>query len=209
MKTLFVKFCSNKFIQGGFIFTLSNFAGGFINYLFNIFAGRALGPAGYGEVTTLFSYLGVVSIPMSILGTLFIQKMGQARDVNEYVRKTHNWMMKKMRRWWGLIIVFLALSPLVSPITNLSHITGFALSVLVIISTLNTFYAGSLQGMHLFMWVSLLGIVGALIKLGGSISALSGFAQLEGIMLMLVFSSLFQIIASWIIVLSQLSKLIM
>jgi len=206
MKTLYKITVSNKFIQGGFIFTLSNFAIGFINYLFSILAGRALGPAGYGEITTLFSYLGFVSIPMSILGTLLIQKMGQTRDVNEYVLKTHNWMYRKIQRWWGILFVILAVSPFVSPITNLSHTTGLALPVLVIIAALNTFYSGALQGMHLFIWVSIIGTVGALIKLSGSVSALSGFAKLEGIMIMLVCSALFQLIASRIIVLRHVPK---
>ena len=64
---------SNEFYQGGIIFTLASFVTSFMNYLFNVFAARGLGPSGYGEITTMFSYIAISSTPLAVLTTTIIQ----------------------------------------------------------------------------------------------------------------------------------------
>ncbi len=176
----------NKFFQGGVFFTLSNFLIGFLNYLFNFLVGRGLGPQGYGEIAALFSYITVASIPISILSTLVIQKVssvGYEKRVR-FALSLEKFFWEKIRRWLGLFFLFLLLSFPLSPLTNLSPLTAVSLPLLIILSFLSTFYGALLQSLHLFLVFSLIGVLGAIIKLLGAIGV---FIGIDGIITVITF----------------------
>ena len=90
---------SNEFYQGGIIFTLASFVTSFMNYLFNVFAARGLGPSGYGEITTMFSYIAISSTPLAVLTTTIIQKIGSATNQISYSYALEQWFFGKLKNF--------------------------------------------------------------------------------------------------------------
>lgn len=206
MKTQFIKLTKNSFVQGGVLLTASSFIVGFLNYLFNIFAGRALGPEGYGEIAALFAYTVVLSIPMGTISSLLIQKIGSAEQPKEYAVAIHVWIMEKIKKWWFMFIGILIITPFIPSLTNLSPMSGYVLPILMLLSFAGAYYIGALQGLHIFFWLAVLSIVGVLIKLTGSILALYGFGELEMILFFLVLSGVIGLVISHFIFVKQVQN---
>lgn len=184
---------TNTFVQGGFLLTASNFITGFMNYLFNLLVARSLGPSGFGEITTMFSYMVILSIPMGILNTLLIQKIGSAKDKESYVLSVQVWVFSKFKKWWTVFVLILIVTPFIPKITNLTTTTGYVLPLLIVFSILGTFYLGAMQGMHMFLWFSVLGFIGTLLKLFGPLLVYLGFGDIRMVVLFLIISSTFPI----------------
>lgn len=202
----FLKLSSNTFFQGGILLTGANFLIGGLNYVFNLLAGRALGPTGYGEVVALFSYTMIASIPVTILTTLLIQKIGQAEDMKAYAYAVQQWTIAKMKKWWFIVIFFLIPTPFIPQITNLTPIAGYVLPILILMGLLGAFYNGALQGLHLFLWFSIAGIIAALIKLSGAILVFTSPTGLETVIVCIVLSGIVQIAISHRIFMNELKN---
>ncbi|PIZ65862.1 hypothetical protein COY15_02290, partial [Candidatus Roizmanbacteria bacterium CG_4_10_14_0_2_um_filter_39_12] len=184
---------SNIFIQGGFLLTASNFITGFMNYLFNLLVARSLGPEGFGEITAMFSYMVILSIPIGILNTLLIQKIGSADDKVNYVLSIQAWLVLKLKKWWLILVFILATTPFIPKMTNLTQATGYALPLLIVFSIIGAFYSGAMQGMHMFLWFSILGFVATLIKLLGPMLVYLGLGDISMVVLFLIISGSFPI----------------
>ncbi|PIZ65861.1 hypothetical protein COY15_02285 [Candidatus Roizmanbacteria bacterium CG_4_10_14_0_2_um_filter_39_12] len=206
MKLILLKLSKNTFVQGGFLLTASSFIAGFLNYFFNIFAGRALGPEGYGDIAALFAYSVVLSIPMGTITTLLIQKIGSSENPREYAVAVHSWILQKVKKWWFLGIGVIIITPFIPQVTNLSPISGYALPILILLSFAGAYYNGALQGLHIFLWIAILSIAGVLLKLAGSILALYGFGGIEIVLVFLVLSGLFTLFISHIVFVKQVQN---
>jgi len=196
MKSFFSKISKNSFVQGGFLLTITSFATGFLNYLFNLFVGKALGPAGFGEIAALFAYLIIFSIPIGIIGTIIIQRLGEAKDGFTEATRIHKMLFGLFRQKWYLIILLAIITPFLPRITNLTPIVAYSLPFLLIGGVLGAYYNGALQGLHLFFWYSVLAILGTLVKLIGATFALFGIGGLNIVLLFLVLSTIVGVTAS-------------
>ena len=187
MKSKLINLSKNTFIQGGFFLTASSFFAGFLNYLFNIFTARALGPEGYGEIAALFSYMVVLSIPMGTITSLLIQKIGSAEDPSEYAIAVHLWILNKSKKWWFLLLGIVIATPFIPALTNLTPLSGYILPVIMVLSFAGSYYTGALQGLHIFFWFALISIGSVALKLVGSLLAINGFGGLEMVLIFLLF----------------------
>jgi len=165
------KLKSNVFFQGGVWLTAASFAGNFINYLFSVLTGRALGPEGYGEISAMFSYTVLITFPVGVLGALLIQKIGNSEDSDEYTASILLWAKKKATQWWYLLLLPILVTPFVPSLTNLSPYASYTLVVVVIVTLIGSLYDGIFQGKHLFAMFSIISIVAVLIKLMGGVLA--------------------------------------
>lgn len=206
MKNLISRSLNSSFLKGGFLLTTSNFLVGFLNYIFNVLAGRALGPIGYGEIATLFSYLTLISIPMGVIGSLIIQKIGNANNPEEQTAAIHEWLFIKIRKYWYFIFLLILITPFLAVITNLNPSTSYVLSFLIFLTIIGSFYSNAITALHMFAPQSLLSITGALIKLSGAMIAFGGFGGLNSVLLMIIVSSIIQIFFTFIIIKNKLSK---
>ncbi|MDP4010594.1 MAG: oligosaccharide flippase family protein [Candidatus Roizmanbacteria bacterium] len=206
MKPILLKLSKNSFIQGGFFLTASSFIAGFLNYLFNIFAGRALGPEGYGEIAALFAYMAVLSIPMGTITSLLIQKIGSAENPKEYAIAAHSWILEKSKKWWYLGLVVVVITPFIPTLTNLTPLSGYILPILMILSFAGSYYTGALQGLHLFFWFAIISIGSVALKLVGSLLALYGFGGLEVVLIFLIVSGMAGLLMSHIVFVRQIQK---
>ncbi|PJC81260.1 hypothetical protein CO007_05560, partial [Candidatus Roizmanbacteria bacterium CG_4_8_14_3_um_filter_36_10] len=91
---------NNKFVKGGLFFTLANFLGGFLNYLFNSLSGKLLGPAKYSEITALFSYLTIFSLPITVITVDIIRRLGEKGKLRlSYFKMGEDWFWQRIYHW--------------------------------------------------------------------------------------------------------------
>ncbi len=199
MTRLWKNIWSSTFIKGGIFLTVSNFLVGFLNYLFNIITARVLGPAGYGEITALFSYLIILSAPVGILSTYTILKIGEKKDQYSYTRSILIWAIQKVKRWWYIGIPALLVTPFLPSLTNLSPLVAYSILPIIIISFFLAFYDGALQSLHLLSVFAVLSIILAVIKLMGPVISFYSFPNINIILLFIFLSLLAKLILSHIV----------
>ncbi len=188
----FIRFLlQNDFFQGSILFTASNFFGGFLNYLFNSLSAKLLGPVGYGEVATLFAYLTILSVPILVIITDIIRRLGSIGK-NNLIRVVswEEWAKQKLSRWSYLIIIYFLTLFFLPNITNLSLVTSFGLLIIFLLTLLSSFYNGVFQGLHWFLFLSLILISGAAVKLLGPLLVFLGVDGLSTIIFSLILSGI-------------------
>ncbi|MDO8609229.1 MAG: oligosaccharide flippase family protein [bacterium] len=198
---------SNVYIQGGFILTVSSFLVNFLNYIFNFIAGRILGPVGYGEITSLFSYITLCSFPIAIISTFIIQKIS-SHDKDPYLY-THQlessfWMLLKKWSWIGILL--LCAIPFIPRITNLSPIVAYTLIPLVLIGFITAFYTSAFQGLKLFLLYAFIGLIGGGLKLISILPGLFETNSLPIIVILQLFFNFLLLIAMVFILRKYMSK---
>lgn len=162
------KLLRNPFVQGGVYLTATNFIIGFLNYLFNIGAARILGPEGYGNITTLFAYLGILTIPLNAFTSVLIQKIGAKGDSGKvFAKGVERWTFQKIGRWWFVFFAPLLLTPFMPSLTNLEPFVAYSIIPLVLISIISTMYDGIFNGLQIFFWYSVINILTISVKLLG------------------------------------------
>ncbi len=182
---------NNKFFRGGFFFTVSNFIGGFLNYLFNSLSGKLLGPVGYGEIAAYSAYLTIFSIPIQIASYELIRRLGQKGEKRIIVlREWEFWLTTEVKKWKFLAIPYFLLILILPNLTNLSLLFSFVLLMVLLASLMSTFYLTSLQGIHEFFWYSVLALAPVLIKLFGPVLVYFHIDGISTIGIMLIFSAL-------------------
>lgn len=175
---------SNNFLKGGVFYTASSFLGNIMNYLFNLIAGRSLGPPGYGELTALFSYLAVATVPLVVLSNFIIQKIAGAKNRAILAKSVENLFWEKVKRWSFFLVLLFFLPPILAKLTNLSFFLSFSLILFLLLSIISSIYGSLLQGLQLFFIYALMGVVATFIKLLGAITVLFG---LDGIFIIIIF----------------------
>lgn len=190
MKNSVVKAAQNPFFQGGIFLTAASFITGFLNYLFNSLAGKALGPSGYSEIAALFSYGILFLIPVQVISIDLIRRIGEkGKDKAVFVKALDLWFWEKIRRWKWVFVPYFLLTLILPRITNLSVVFSLTLLITTLLTFLSTFYLSALQGLHLFFAYSLIGIVATIIKLFGPMLVLVKVDGLSTIALFLILSS--------------------
>lgn len=198
---------SNEFFQGGVFLTITSFAANLLNYFFNVLAGRSLGPAGYSEITALFSYTIIASAPIGVISTIIIQKIsasGENRFATAKIFEEFFW--SKIKKWWFIFLIFLLATPFMPRITNLSRLTAYVLLPMIIVSFFGSFYGAALQGLRLFFLFSATTFATVFLKLAGAVLVTFGIDGLSTIILFLILSTAFTWITGYLFVKGNLIK---
>jgi len=187
----------NNFFQGSVIYVAANFIGGIMNYLFNSLTAKSLGPAQYSEITTLFSYAVIFSVPTSIVSNEIIRRLGSvSKDRIKQIFLWENWLIVKLKRYWWLVIPYFCSLFFLPKLMNLSFYFSFILLLAIFFSFIGAFYGAVLQGLHLFLISMLLVLFGFLLKLVGGILV---FLKVDGLMtvgIFLILSSALPVLSS-------------
>lgn len=194
----FSRHLKSSFVRGSLVFTVSTFLGSVLNYLFNLIIAKKLGPIGFGEITALFSYTTIFSVPMTVITMVIVQKIGSHHKRGlSYALTLEQWFLLKLKKWWLLLIPFIFLTPLIQQTTNLTFVSSATIAPFVILSFAGAYYAAILQGLHLFMWLSVIGLIAVVIKLAGAIAIPDPTMGLVYIIIFLFISSGSAIISSF------------
>src|SRR3990167_5688544 len=97
LKKIIAGIVSRKFLRGSVVYWAASLLGGLMNYFFNSYVGKALGPNGFGDISTLFSYVIVLSIPTGIVGTFLIIKIGDKLKNHGYARSLFLWYINLLK----------------------------------------------------------------------------------------------------------------
>lgn len=187
----------NEFIQGGFFVTFSTIFVSFISYLFHFLAGRSLGPAGYGEITALYSYYNLIVVPIVVIMTVITQKISaHTKNQISYVMGLEDFFWEKLRKWWILGLLMIILIPLIPQLTNLSLASSITFVFLVILAFLCSFYSSAFQGLRLFLLFSIINISTILIRLAGPVLTTAGIDGVPTVLLFLIISGIIQLFIS-------------
>lgn len=209
MKTVIKNLWSNEFYQGGFVITIGSFIVNFLNYLFNFFAAKSLGPKGYGEITALISYLSIFSLPFAIISTIIIQKVSAA-GINRktYALSLECLFVSKTRRILLFCAPLLFFIPFIPRLTNLSPLSSYILIPLIILSFLSSFYLAANQGLRLFLLTTIVAIGAATFKFTGSFLSYFGVDGITVIVIFLFLSTFFSTILTYLIFHNKTSQTI-
>lgn len=198
--TTLSRILKNAFVRGSLIFTVAAFLGSLINYIFNIVVAKKLGPTGFGEITALFSYTTIFSVPMTVITMVIIQKIGSNTTRGlAYALTLEQWFLSKLKKWWLLLIPFLFLAPFIQKLTNLSFYSSVSIVPFVMIGFVGAYYAALLQGLHLFGWISALGTIAVFLKLSGALAITDAEWGVLLIIIFLFISTASAIIGSFIV----------
>jgi len=171
MKKFVLSLSSKPFLRGSVVYWAASLMGGLMNYFFNSYVGKALGPNGFGDIATLFSYVIVLSIPTGIVGTFLIIKIGDKVKNRNYAGGLFQWYITLLKKRWFLLVLALILTPFISPLTGLPQTVAYFLIPILIINWIIAYYNSLLQGLHLLSTIALVGLLMTAIKLAGGLSA--------------------------------------
>jgi len=163
-------FVSLNFLQGGIFLWGASLLGGLMNYFFNSYVGKALGPKGFGEISTLFSYIIVLSIPTGILGTFLMIKIGDKEKNQDYAYTLFLWFISFLKKRWFLLALALVLTPFISTLTGLPKNVAYFLIPILLVNWVLAYYHSLIQGLHLLSTLAIVGLLMTAIKLMGGLS---------------------------------------
>src|SRR3989338_3598369 len=160
------RFFSSPFIKGGAVLTLSAVIVNICNYFFHFLSAHSLGPKGYGEITTFFSYTSIISMPLSVLSTIFVQRISAAgSNRNQYVSSLVNYFWQTVQKNWFIIILLLLITPIIPRVTNLSLSSSLFLFPFIILGIFSSFYSSILSGMRFFTLILILSSISGILKI--------------------------------------------
>jgi O-antigen/teichoic acid export membrane protein len=169
---------SRALVSGGVLLVIATFAATASNYVYQVLAGRILGPSSYGLLSSLFTVIAVATISASSL------QAACAKEVAGDQLVEHRKQMLQQRVWAdpavraamiaGLVAMMLtmATSPLIALFLNSGVLDVIALSLLFPPVSLIAVAFGRLQGLERFIAYAVLGLGLALGKLVLGIGAL-------------------------------------
>lgn len=162
-----------------------------INYLYHLAMGRMLGPAGYGELASLISLIGLLGIIPASVSLMIIKYVASAKNEHE-INSLVGWFKAKIfRASLVFFIAILAVSPLITSFLNINRVSYL---ILIAISFLFSLQAGLnrsiLQGLLKFKEMVVSILVENSAKLIISIFLVYLGFQVGGVMTALVISAL-------------------
>lgn len=191
---------SNEYVQGGVLLTLSAFLANALNYVFNFFAARVLGPSGYGELIAFYSYIALFSVPMVVFSNIIIQRISSHAE-NPYAYA--NSFATQFKHILFRLLPFIGLSflgiPFISRITNLSPVVSYLLIPAVVLSLVSSFYLSVYQGLKLFFLFSLLGFASVVFKLASIAIPVLKWGALNEVLIFQFCASVFILALSYFI----------
>lgn len=198
MKKRLAVLWQNEFLKGGVFLTASAFAGNILNYFFNFIVAHALGPRGYGDIVAFNTYLGLTSIPVTVLSTSLIHKIS-SYDGKHALRagQIEHYFLDRIKKWSPVIVLAFFLTPFTPQLTNINPLISYFLFPTLIISLIGSFYSSALQALRLFALVAGIGLIGVLVKLSGAIAAAVTPFGLTAVGLFLFMSAATGFIASY------------
>lgn len=188
-----------------FVFTLM---AGFLNYVYQIYMGRTLGPEEYGTFGVLFSIsylMAIISQTLSTSTTRFVSHYtSENKKIGFFIIK-----VTKNLTIIGFIfsIIFILLRNQIADIFQLSNSSPIViLGIIIFFTMISPIYDGTLRGLKKFSLLGFSGVINALFKLiFGILLVILGFG-VNGALFGVVIGIGISLIISFIFVLPQIQK---
>lgn len=188
---------NNDYAKGGVFLTVASLVGSGLNYIFNFTIAHSLGPRGYGEIVAFNSYLGLTSIPITVLSTVLIQKISSSgRKTYQIAGEIEFFFLHRLKRWGFFFLFLFLIIPFVPRLTNLSPELAYFLVPTFVASLVGAFYSSSLNALKLFTATAVLSIIGVLLKLSGALLVATASQGLPTVTVFLFLSAVIPLIGS-------------
>lgn len=157
----------DELVKNGTIMFISGTIAGILNYIYQVYMGRALGPEEYGVFGALFAIFYIIGIISSTLGTSttqFVSKfVGEGKEIGFFVRGS----LKRMILIGSAIsMIFLILSTELMNALKLTDIWPIVILILILfLSWITPIIDGSLRGMKRFLYLGFSSISNTSFKL--------------------------------------------
>ncbi len=148
-----------------------------LGYLFQVYVGRALGPAGYGVYSSIISVLYILSIPSQTIQTSiarFVSIFNRASE-KEKIASLLFASLKKLAKAGiiGLLLIVLLSGSIASFLRISEPLPVALLGVLFFLGLMTPVVGGALQGVQRFWQMALAGIGGSVLKLAFAVFLIS------------------------------------
>lgn len=164
---------NNLFLSSSFLAIIS-FLTGILNFVFNMLAGRILGPDEYGVVYPLMSLLMIVSVPAKAIQTVTTDLISTSIAENNYARLRRLfpkivWIVTVVSA--ALIAVLLILMPFMKGLLHIQNGHAFILMIAVVfVSTIYIPFYSLTQSREKFFVAGVSQIAGVIAKFGAGIA---------------------------------------
>ena len=196
----FIKFFKgNELLKHGSILFAASIIAGFLNYLFQLYVGRMLGPSDYGIYSSLVALLYIMSVPSSTIQTSVAKLVSDYSSDHGKIKYLLKYVFWKLTVIAVLVsVLFLISSIYIADFLRInSKMYFFILSILLLISFLTPILIGALQGMQMFVQMGINSVAGTFFKLlSGVILVYFGFG-VNGALLALFIGSLLALLLAF------------
>lgn len=148
---MLIKYITNHpLFAGSFIMIIGSNGVSFLNYIYHFLMGRLLGPANYGELASIISFMGLLSIIPASFNMVIIKYVSSIQDRQE-INQTIGWFKNKALVA-SLIFTFiiLILVPFLSSFLKVSMTLLFLLALSAFFSLQSSLNRSILQGLLKF-----------------------------------------------------------
>lgn len=172
-KISFRKLTESGLARNSAIVFAGSMAANVFAYAYHLFMGRLLGPAGYGELSSLLSILYIFTVPLTVAQTVLV-KFASGFKAHGSIGQSKSLFIGITKLFLLICLAGFPVSILIAPwITGFLHLPSSALFVLVYIlfvfSLLSVPTLSMLQGYQRFIWISIFVSGAVIIKLAISI----------------------------------------
>ena len=157
----------NELLKHSSILFSASIIAGFLNYFFQVYVGRMLGPSDYGVYSSLVALLYIMSVPSSTIQTSVAKLVSEYNPEYEKIKYLLTHVFRKLTLLALLASVLFMISSvyLADYLRINSGIYFFILSILFFISFLGPVLVGALQGMQMFIQIGINNVAGTFFKL--------------------------------------------
>lgn len=187
-------------IKHGSIMLIANGLGSAFNMLYQLYMVRNLNPVDYGILNSLLALLLIISVPAGTLQTA-VTKYTAGFHAHNQLLKIRSFLLrfaKEILLFSSLIFIIILLgSRYISNFFQIPTSTPVILvGILMLFSIVQPITLGGLQGMQMFGWLGINGIIGAGMRLAFGILLVSMGLRVLGALSAIIIANLFIIIIS-------------
>lgn len=168
IKGFIQKLSSNALARNSAIVFVGSMVANVGSYVYHLLMGRLLGPAGYGELSSLLSILYIFTVPLLVGQTVLVKFVSQFKAHGE-VGQTKSLFLSITKKALLISLIGIPIAWVSAPsITSFLHLPSVTLFMIVyvlfIVSLLSIVTTSMLQGYQKFLWLSILTAGSIIIK---------------------------------------------
>lgn len=185
------------FIRSSAIFTVAGVIVNILGYAFHILAGRYLGPSSYSEITAVFAYGMLLSVPIMVISVVIVSQSGGHADQSKrsaFLSSLRTYFDTLAHSYLLIAGLYLGLA-LFGYFNHLSLSSAIIMPAFVLTLLYSQLYPILLQASKRFTPLAFILIVTGVLKLAAA-SVAPFFPSASLILLLLVISNLVQIYLS-------------
>lgn len=157
-------------LSSGIIFLIGTFSVAILNYLYQVFMGRMLGPMDYGILGSLFAIIYLATFSSQTFNRVISKYSAEFKGRNQegYLKRLIKRGFYKISLCGFIaLILYIMLTPWIADFMNLDSRTGLMLAgIISYILIVGAVFIGALNGLQMFVWQNLAGFISAVVKLG-------------------------------------------